>query len=295
MTTYVVRRLLIGLLLLGLVAFLIFALQALSPYDASALFISPDFPPVAIEEIKRQLGLDRPWYERFVLWASQAIRFNFQLSLAQGRPVSEMILKALPNTLLLSAVSMTLIFLLGVLIGIVQAVRQFSWPDVGLTFGSLFFYSMPSFWLALMLILLVSALTGGTWPIFGMYGDEILMKESAIQTALEAGVPAPTTIGLWERMKDLGEHLLLPAVALGIPPAAGIARYTRSSMLEVIHLDYVRTARAKGLAARVVIFRHALRNALIPVITLFGLYLPFLMSGAVVVETIFAWPGMGRL
>jgi len=295
MTTFIVRRLLIGVILLGCVAVLLFVLQELSPYTAADLYIRPDFPPVAIDQITKQLGLDRPPIERFGKWLWAACQFNFGRSLHSGEPVSEMVLTALPNTLLLSVVALVMIFVFGVLVGVFQAVKQYSTSDVGLTFVTLFFYSMPSFWLALMLVMIVSWLAGGQWPIFGMHGDEIQIKLSAIQEALSHGRAPPTSIGFFEYWTDVGQHLLLPAISLGIPPIAGVARYARSSMLEVVTQDYVRTARAKGLSNRVVIFRHALRNALIPVITLLGLYLPFLMSGAVLVESIFGWPGMGRL
>jgi peptide/nickel transport system permease protein len=159
-------------------------------------------------------------------------------------------------------------------------VRQYSLADNVLTFAALFFYSMPSFWFALMLILIFSRGADAgwlfNWPASGM-------------TSIEYEYLSPMG-----KAGDRLAHLMLPAIALGIGSAAGVARYMRGSMLEVIHQDFIRTARAKGLSERTVIFKHALRNALIPIITLVGLYLPFLLSGAVLVETIFAWPGMGR-
>jgi peptide/nickel transport system permease protein len=181
----------------------------------------------------------------------------------------------------LTMISLVVIFAVGMLIGIVQAVRQYSIADNVLTFLALFFYSMPSFWFALMLILIFSlkANTAG-WPIqfpaSGMTGVEY------------------DYLSFGGKVSDRIMHLILPATALGIGSAAGVARYMRGSMLEVIHQDFIRTARAKGLSERTVVFKHALRNALIPIITLLGLYLPFLLSGAVLVETIFGWPGMGR-
>jgi len=130
-----------------------------------------------------------------------------------------------------------------------------------------------------------------------MVGETVRMKQAALAEAAMMGLPPPeaAAVGFWERITDSLQHLVLPAIALGIAPAAGVARYARSSMLEVIRMDYIRTARAKGLPAWKVIFKHALRNSLIPIVTLLGLYLPFLISGAVLVETIFAWPGMGSL
>jgi peptide/nickel transport system permease protein len=186
------------------------------------------------------------------------------------------------NTLQLTLVSTIVIFALGMLIGIYQAVRQYRASDNVLTFTALFFYSMPGFWFALMLILLFS-LKASQW------GWPVVFPASQMTSV------GYEFMGPVERLTDRFMHLLLPAVALGIGSAAGVARYMRGSMLEVIRQDYVRTARAKGLSERVVVFKHALRNALLPIITLLGLTLPYLFGGAVLVETIFAWPGMGRL
>jgi peptide/nickel transport system permease protein len=161
-------------------------------------------------------------------------------------------------------------------------VRQYSVADNVLTFLALFFYSMPSFWLALMLILIFS-LKASEW------GWAFSLPASQMTSVGYEFMPLGQQIG------DRLLHLLLPVIALGVGNAAGVARYMRGSMLEVIHQDYIRTARAKGLSDRTVVFKHALRNALIPIITLLGLYLPILLSGSVLVETIFAWPGMGRL
>jgi peptide/nickel transport system permease protein len=198
------------------------------------------------------------------------------------RPISDILPTVLWNTIQLMLVAVFITFVLGMLIGILQAVRQYSVVDNILTFFALFFYSMPSFWLALMLILVFS-LKANQW------GWPIQFPASQM-----------TSVGyefftVGEKFTDRLMHMVMPAVALGVGGAAGIARYMRGSMLEVIHQDYVRTAKAKGLSERQVVFKHALRNALIPIVTLLGLYLPILLSGSVLVETIFAWPGMGRL
>ena len=167
--------------------------------------------------------------------------------------------------------------------GIVQAVRQYSLLDNVLTFAALFIYSMPSFWLAMMLILAFAYKANmiSWWPdwlTFPVSGMTSISYES---------------LGFWGKLGDRLHHLVLPSIALGVSSAAAVARYMRSSMLEVIRQDYIRTARAKGLSERTVILKHALKNALLPIITLFGLYLPFLLSGAVLVEFVFSWPGMG--
>ena len=295
MTAFLVRRLLQGALVLAIVAIGLFFLQSLSPIDASAFYINPDFPAEVQQRIRENLGLDKSAAEQFVRWGTKVLQLDFQTSLTKNRPVSELILAALPNTFLLASVSIVLIFTLGMLLGIVQAVRQYTWTDFSLTLTSLFLYSMPSFWLAIMLVLIFSAISGGSWPVLGMNGPAVQAKLAIQQSMIDAGLEPPDNLGFWEKWLDTGKHLVLPAIALGIPSAAGVARYMRSSMLDVISQDFVRTARAKGVAERKVLFRHALRNALIPIITLLGLYMPFLISGAVLVETVFAWPGMGRL
>jgi peptide/nickel transport system permease protein len=282
MAAFILRRLLGAIPLLLGVATLIFFVLNLAPGDPTALFFNPNVPAEVIEQLRRNLGLDQPIHIRYVKWLGAFLTGNFGVSFAQGRPVSDIILEALPNTLILAVFTLIFVFAIGVVIGTIQAVRQYSWSDRTLSVLSLFFYSMPSFWLGLMLMLLFSlkAYQWG-WPIAlpptGM--------TSVDYEFLSAG----------EKVMDRISHLVLPVVTLSLVLAAGIARYTRGQMLEVIRQDYIRTARAKGLPERTIIVKHALRNSLIPVITLFGLYLPLLFSGAVFVEVIFSWPGMGRI
>ncbi len=280
MIRYVGRRLLEAIpLLLGIVTLLFFLLH-LAPGDPTAAYFNPNVSPEVIEQMRRNLGLDRPLHEQYLRWLAAFFTGDFGYSFSQFRPVSAVIADALPNTLLLGATSLVLIFLVGCAVGVVQAVRQYSALDHTLTFAALFVYSVPGFWLGLMLILLFSSPVvpeGLRLPISGMRGLDWAF------------------LGPWERALDLARHLVLPAFALGIASAAAVARYTRSSMLEVIRQDYIRTARAKGLPERIVILKHALRNALIPVVSLLGLFLPILFGGAVVIEVVFSWPGMGRL
>lgn len=195
--------------------------------------------------------------------------FDLGTSVLSKQPVISYLARPLLNTALLASAALVLDFLLGVLIGVISAVRQNTRLDHSVTVGALFVYSMPGFWFGLMLILLFAVKLN--WlPAEGMH--------------------SPNETGAW----DLVRHMLLPAIVLGIGPAAATARYQRSAMLEVLSQDYVRTARAKGLDGRVVILKHALKNALLPTITLLGLSLPFLVSGSVITEQIFSWPGMGR-
>ncbi|HYJ78394.1 MAG TPA: ABC transporter permease, partial [Longimicrobiaceae bacterium] len=281
MLSYLARRILGAIpLLLGILT-LIFFIIHLAPGDPTARFLSPNVSPEVIEQMRRNLGLDQPLHVQYVKWLWSFLRGDFGYSFGQMRPISDILPAVLLNTIQLTFVSLVVIFAVGMLVGIVQAVRQYSLADNVLTFVALFFYSMPSFWFALMLILLFS------------------LKANQAGWPLQFPASGMTSVGyeflpFWERMGDRIMHMILPATALGIGSAAGVARYMRGSMLEVIHQDFIRTARAKGLSERAVIFKHALRNALIPIITLLGLYLPFLLSGAVLVETIFGWPGMGR-
>ncbi|HEX6036792.1 ABC transporter permease [Longimicrobium sp.] len=280
MIGYLVRRLLGAIpLLLGILTIIFFVVH-LAPGDPTARFFNPNVSPEVIEQMRRNLGLDQPLHIQYWKWLTSFLSGDFGYSFGQMRPIGEILPEVLWNTMQLTLVSLVVIFAVGMLIGIVQAVRQYSVADNVLTFGALFFYSMPSFWFALMLILIFSRGQDAgwlfNWPASGMMSIDY----DYLSVGAKAG--------------DRIRHLVLPAVALGIGSAAGVARYMRGSMLEVIHQDFIRTARAKGLSERTVIFKHALRNALIPIITLVGLYLPFLLSGAVLVETIFAWPGMGR-
>jgi peptide/nickel transport system permease protein len=194
--------------------------------------------------------------------------------------VADVLTDALPNTLWLGGASLVVIFVVGCAVGVVQAVRQYSPVDQALTFGTLFLYSIPTFWLGVVLLLAVSA---DGWPEFAR------LPISGMQSL------DYDRLGFWGQVTDRARHLMLPTITLGLASAAAIARYMRGSMLETIDEDYIRTARAKGLSERRVIFGHALRNALIPIVSLVGLFLPILFGGAVVVEVIFAWPGMGRL
>jgi len=280
MIGYLVRRLLGAIpLLLGILTIIFFVVH-LAPGDPTARFFNPNVSPDVIEQMRRNLGLDQPLHIQYWKWLTSFLTGDFGYSFGQMRPIGEILPEVLWNTIQLTLVSLVVIFVVGMLIGIVQAVRQYSVSDNVLTFSALFFYSMPSFWFALMLILIFSRGADAgwlfNWPASGM-------------TSIDYDY-----LSTWGKISDRVRHLVLPATALGIGSAAGVARYMRGSMLEVIHQDFIRTARAKGLSERVVIFKHALRNALIPIITLVGLYLPFLLSGAVLVETIFAWPGMGR-
>ncbi len=281
MGRYVLRRLLGAVPLLLGIATIIFFVVSLAPGDPTALYFNANLPPEVIEQLRRNFGLDQPAHVRYVKWLAAFFTGDFGYSFAHGRPVLDILLEALPATLWLAGSALVLTFVTGIVVGVVQAVRQNSATDQTLSVASLFFYSMPSFWLGLMLMLLF-ALKAHQW------GLPALPPTGMTSVDYEF-------LSLWGRIADRLAHLVLPVMTLTLVLSAGIARYTRGQMLEVIRQDYIRTARARGVPERHVIFKHALRNSVLPVITLLGLYLPFLFSGSVFVEVIFSWPGMGRV
>jgi peptide/nickel transport system permease protein len=282
MTRYVLRRLFGAVPLVLGIATIIFFVVNLAPGDPTVYMMAPGMSSEVVEQLRVNYGLDQPVHVRYVKWVGAMLTGDFGYSFSYNRPVLDVLMDFLPNTLVLSAVALALAFLVGIVLGTIQAVKQYSGLDSTLSVVLLFFYSMPSFWLALMLILVFSLMARNAW------GWPIYFPASGITST------GYDFLGPGERILDRARHLVLPATSLALVLAAGIARYMRGSMLEVIRQDFVRTARAKGLPERSVVFKHALRNALIPVITLVGLYIPVLFSGTVFIELIFAWPGMGR-
>ena len=282
MIRYLVRRLLGAIPLVLGIATIVFFVVNLAPGDPTMYLLAPGMTTEVVEQMRANYGLDQPVHVRYVKWMGAALTGDFGVSHSHNRPVKDVLLAFLPNTLLLSGCALALAFLVGIVLGTIQAVRQYSLFDQGMSVIMLFFYSMPSFWLALMLILTFNLFARNVWdwPIW-FPGSGMT---SVDYDSLSAG----------GKLRDVVMHLTLPTVSLALVLTAGIARYMRGSMLEVIRQDFVRTARAKGLPERSVVFKHALRNALIPVITLLGLYIPALFSGTVFIEYVFAWPGMGK-
>jgi peptide/nickel transport system permease protein len=276
---YAVRRLLQAIpLLLGIVT-LTFLLIHLAPGDPLSTFANDKIPPETFARMRANWGLDQPLHVQYVKWLKASVTGDFGYSYSQVRPVAEVIGSSLPNTLRLGLASLVVIFVVGCFVGTLQAVRQYDWIDTTLTIAALALYSMPGFWLGLMLILAVSS---PWWP------DALCLPSSGMQSVRVVCDSA------FARLFGDARHYVLPVVALGLASAAGISRYMRGEMLEVIGQDYIRTARAKGLSERRVIYRHALRNALLPIVSLLGLYLPLLIGWSVVIEVVFSWPGLGR-
>ena len=279
MRTYVLRRVLIAVpLLLGLMTLNFFLIHA-APGDPIDIYENPNMTPEARANIRKAYGLDQPIHIQYFRYIkSVVIDFEFGFSIAKKRPVSDEILDALPNTLQLAVLALTLEMTLGIFVGIISAIRQYTWLDSSLRVATLASYSTPSFLLGLVFLYLFA---GGVWtllPASGMY-DIVEYERMSFGGKL------------WDRLT----HMILPAVTLAIGGAAYISRFMRGQLLETIRQDYVRTARAKGLPERTVVMRHGVRNALIPIVTLFGLSFPVLLSGTVIIETVFAWPGMGRV
>jgi len=276
MSRFLAKRLAQSIVLLLIVLTITFFLLHLAPGDPMSRYDDPDISPETIRHIKESLGLDRPLVEQYFKWMGSFARGDFGMSLRYQRPVRGLLAEAIPNTLRLTVAALALHILLGLFLGVLSAAKKYSFFDRVNTIAALFVYSIPSFWLGLMLILVFSLKLG-------------VLPSSHMQSIDTEGFSAAALF------LDRARHLALPAFVLGIASAASTARYMRGSMLDVLREDYIRTARAKGLPETRVFLKHALKNAALPIVTIIGLSLPFVFGGAVVVETIFSWPGMGRL
>jgi len=232
--------------------------------------------PVAIEMLRHKYGLDQPVHIQYIKWLGNVVKGDLGESFVHHRPVSTLLAEAIPYTLQLTVLALLLDALLGITLGILSAVKKYTFLDKVITLSSLIIYSIPGFWLALMLVMVFSVGLGWFPTSQTRSFDYEFLSMS-------------------EKLLDLGWHLVLPVFVMGIASAAGTARYMRSRLLEVLNEEYILAARARGIPERTVILKHALRNALIPIITIYGLSLPYLLGGAVIIETIFAWPGMGNL
>jgi peptide/nickel transport system permease protein len=276
MASYILRRLLQAIpIVIGIsvISFLIVHLTPGSPVDK---FRTPRVSAETINNLIRLYGLDQPLPTQFVKWFTKFWTFPFDntawgYSFSDGLPVRDKIFARIPSTLWLTGVSLLVTVIIAVPIGVLQAIRQYSWSDKIITTFETIGYAMPTFWLGLMLKQTFSVQLN----LFPLFGENSFGKNGDIL--------------------DLLWHLALPVTTLAIIQIAGWSRYMRASMLEVLRQDYIRTARSKGLTERSVVFKHALRNALIPIVTLLGLTVPALLSGAAITETVFSWPGLGWL
>jgi peptide/nickel transport system permease protein len=274
MGRYILRRILISIPMLLVITIIAFLLLQLAPGDPLNSYIPPDapLPPEQREALRRELGLDQPMAIRYFYWLKEAVQGNLGVRAVNFEPVSDAIMDRLGPTLLLMATSLTIGIVLGLVLGVISALKKYSVLDMVLTVFAFLGVSFPVY-LAGLLGLYIFALTLGWVPAGGM--------------------STPGTEG--GGFVDVLKHLILPALIIALNYVASTMRYTRSAMLEVLDQDYIRTARAKGLEENAIIVGHALKNALMPVITIIGSYIPSLLGGAVFIESIFSWPGMGRL
>jgi peptide/nickel transport system permease protein len=285
---YIAKRLFhLTLILLG-VSVLVFLMLRMIPGDPARLLLGEFATPEDLGRLRAQMGLDRSYPVQYGIYLANILQGDLGNSLRNGAPVAAEVGVRLAATLELAVAAMLIASLVGIAAGVVSAVRPYSAIDYGSMLMALIGVSMPIFWLGLMLMYLLSVM----FPVMPMMGRIAMGSEPDMVTGLMlvdtllAGEPGD--------FLDALHHLVLPAVTLATVPMAIVARITRSAMLEVLGKDYVRTARAKGMSEAVVILRHALRNAFLPIVTVLGLNLGLLLGGAVLTETIFSWPGLGR-
>ena len=260
MVSYIIKRIIQIIPVLWGITLVVFLIIHATPGDPATLMLGPDATTEQIEIIRRQMGLDRPLHIQYLTWLQGVMVGDWGISVLDDRPVLTSLLRLFPNTFELLIASMIVTVGIGLPTGVLSAIKRDSLFDQAGRAGALVGICMPNFWLGLMLMLLLAY----RYPILPVSG------------------------------RGTTAHLILPAITLGIPGAATVTRMCRSSMLDIIGQDYIRTARAKGLSERVVVYKHALKNSLIPVITIIGLQLGFRLGGTVIVETVFAYPGIGR-
>ncbi len=276
MISWLARRVAVSALLIFILLSAVFFIVRLAPGDPLDQVVEEDLGPENRDLIRRQMGLDEPLFRQYLHWLTASSRGDFGTSLSQQRSVAGIIGEALPATLLLTVTAYLLHLLLAVGAAMAMAARPGRALDHWIQGVGLTLYSLPAFWLGLMLIMLLSGKLGW-FPAGGMHA------------------PDARYLGWWAWFGDLLRHMVLPVATLAMGSFMGTARYLRTSLAEVLDQDYILAARSRGLSERRILLRHALRNALLPVITLLGLSLPFLLGGAVVVEVVFGWPGMGRV
>jgi peptide/nickel transport system permease protein len=271
MKSYILKRLILTIPVLLGISIIVFFIMALIPGDPALAILGSYATPENVAKLRAEFGLDKPLLQQYLIWLTNMFQGDFGRSYSLNRPVLDEVLERLGPTMLLAGTSLLICTLLGLVTGIISAVKQYGWQDKLLTLIVLIGISTPSFWLGLILVLLFSVQLHW-FPASGMF-------------AIYGGGD----------LKDLLHHLVLPAITLAVVATGVIARLTRSNMLEVLRQDYVRTARAKGLSERKVIYKHAFKNALVNIIPVIGIQAGFVLGGAVYIETVFQWPGIGRM
>jgi peptide/nickel transport system permease protein len=278
MTRYIIRRVIQAVPLLLLISFTVFMLMQLIPGGPLAAYQNnPDISAEDLARLKHEMGLDAPKHVQYMAWLGKVLKGDLGMSEVTRRPAAREIADKLPNTAYLSFTAFMLALVIAIPIGVISAIRQYSWFDHLMTTLAFIGHSIPVFWLGLIAIIIFTA----------------TLKSSSGGPLLPGG--GMYTIGAPRTFVDYLRHLILPASVLAIYSLATHVRYMRAGMLDVMHQDYIRTAYAKGLRERSVILKHALKNAILPLVTIIGLEIPALLSGTLITETIFSWPGMGRL
>lgn len=276
MRNYLIRRILQMIPVFILIVIAVFFLIHSAPGDPVTGMMDPTMRPEVKAELRARLGLDQPIYKQFIGWCGELLKGNLGYSTIYKKTVVSVIGDFVWSTFILSFFALVISLLIGIPAGVISATKQYSLRDNALSIVSLIGISMPSFFFGILLIKFLS-FDLKLFPIFGM------MDQSVRNAAWHV------------RTLNIMWHMMLPGIVLGLGSTASFMRYTRSAMLDVIRQDYIRTARAKGLAEKVVVYRHAMRNAMIPIITLLGFQLPGLLSGAVITESVFGWPGLGKV
>lgn len=274
MLIYTIRRIIQSIPVLFGITVITFLMVHIAPGSPIGQALDPKVPQKVVEQWEKNFHLDKPYHVQYGMWMKDLFTGDLK-SFKDGRPVLKKIFERLPATILLNIVSTIIIFSIAIPLGIFSATKQYSLADHTATFFAFVGISMPSFWLAYMLILLVVQVFG--WPVLG---------------ARTFGL---VELSMTANLFDRAWHLFFPSLILAVGGIASLSRYMRGSMLEVSRQDYITTARAKGLSEEDVKYRHALRNALLPIITIFGFLIPSLIGGSVIIESIFAWPGIGQL
>jgi peptide/nickel transport system permease protein len=289
MKWYIIKRLLqIIPVILG-VTLIAFALIHLAPGDPVRTMLGQHATQQEIDDIRAKYGLDQPLYVQYFIWLGDVLHGDLGRSILSHEQVTTEIASRFPNTIELAIAAMIFAILIGVVAGIISATKQYSVADYSVMGLALFGISMPVFWLGIMLMMIFGVFLG--WLPIGGRIDLLLPFNRITGFMVFDSIIAGNGAALFSVLR----HLILPAIALGTIPMAIIARTTRSSMLEVLRQDFIRTERAKGLSERKVIYKHAIRNAMVPVVTVIGLNFGLLLSGAILTETVFSWPGVGRL
>jgi ABC-type dipeptide/oligopeptide/nickel transport system permease component len=279
---YILRRLFSLIFILLGVSIIVFMLVYLAPGDPVRLLLGEDATQADVERLNRIYGFDQPLPVQYLRWLGNAVTGDLGVSLRSQLPVTRLILERMPATIELALWSLVLAVGVGIPLGVISAVRRGSWIDFGSMIAALVGVAAPNFWVGLILLSQIALYVG--WLPIGSRGPGFTEAVAALFTEF-------SVVRLWDHFR----YVLLPALALGTSIMALITRLTRSSLLEVLNRDYVRTARAKGLRANTVVYGHALKNALLPVITVVGVQFGALLGGAIVIEQVFAWPGVGRL